>query len=368
MASVHENSKVSPFFLFFLIHSSQVGVGLLNFQSSLAKGAGQDSWISILMVGFSLNILLFLGFRVIKTSSGGDLPSFHTEAFGKFFGKLLNVGLVFHLMLGGFLAVYNYIDLLQTFAFDRIPLWELTFALCFVLYYIVSGGFRVVTGMAFWGVVIPLILIPPFIVLVQYLQVRNILPLFNHGLKDYVLSAKESVYMFLGFECVLIYMPFIKNGMKAKKWAYLGLWATTLLYLGLTVLTFLYYTQGKLLRTQWPTLTMIKVISFTVVESFEFIFIFVFFIVIISSVCIFLWSCTRTLKVAFNFTPSRSLLGILAAYFLMNIGLEDIIWGRKLNNISTYIGLGFIYGYIPFLFIVSLIKSKLDKRKKKSAI
>jgi len=365
MAAVKENSKVSPFFLFFLLHSSQIGVGLLYYQSWIAKGAGQDSWVSVLLVGFSLNILLFLGYKVIKTATGGDLPSFHKEAFGSFFGNILNVGLVFYLMLGGFLAVYNYIDLLQTFAFDRIPLWELTFAVCLVLYYIVSGGFRVVTGMAFWGVVIPLILIPPFIMLIQYMQFRNILPLFNHGIKDYLYSARDSVYMFLGFECVFIYWPFIKKGQKSMKWAYLGLLATTLLYFFLTIMTFLYYTQGKLLRTQWPTLTMIKVISFTVVESYEFIFIFVFFIVVISSVCIFLWSCTRTLKVAFNFKPSRSLLGILLAYFLMNIALEDIIWGRKLNNISAYIGIGFIYCYIPFLSIVSLIKAKLAKRKEK---
>ncbi|WP_059172619.1 GerAB/ArcD/ProY family transporter [Bacillus sp. FJAT-27445] len=362
MIEIQEKYKVSPFFLFFLLISSQIGEGVLNYQAKIASGSGQDSWLSVLLVGLSMNVLLILGYYVIKNSSGGDLISFHMEAFGKYIGSFLNVLLVLYLLLGGFLQVYNYIDLLQTFAFDRIPIWELTFAMCLVLYYIVSGGFRVVTGVVFWGVIIPLIFALPFLVLIQYLQLRNIMPIFNHGFSDYVKSAKESVYLFRGFECVLIYLPFIKNSNKSIKWAHLGLLATTLFYFALTVITFLYYSQGKLLSTKWPTLTMIKIISFTVVESFEFIFIFVFFIVIVSAVCIFLWSCTRALKVTFNFKPSRALLGILAAYFLLNIGLEDISFGQKINRAGTYFTLIFFYAYIPLLFLVSLLRKKRKNR------
>ncbi|WP_181884579.1 GerAB/ArcD/ProY family transporter [Neobacillus piezotolerans] len=362
MKAVQERHKVSPFFLFFLIHCSQIGVGLLNFQAKIADGAGQDAWVSLLVVGASMNILLAFGFNAIKLSSGGDLASFHLEAFGRFFGKLANTGLVFYLLTVTFLTVYNYVDLLQTFAFDRIPLWELTFAICVVVYYIVSGGFRVVTGLAFWGVIIPLFIFLPFAMLIQYFQLRNIMPIFTHGFHDYLQSAKNSTYIFSGFECAFIYLPFIKNGSKSTKWAHFGLLASTLFYFVVTIITFLYYTQGKLLRTQWATLTMIKVISFTVVESFEFIFIFVFFIVIISSVCIFVWSCTRTLKITFQFKPSRSLLGIVAAFFFLNMGLEDIMFGQKLNLLGTYICLSFFYGYIPFIFLISLTRKKVLKK------
>lgn len=362
MLTIQERHKVSPFFLFFLLHCSQVGIGLLNFQSKIADGAGHDAWVSLLVVGASLNILLAMGFSAIKSSSGGDLPSFQLEAFGKFFGKLANTGLVFYFLLVSFLTSYNYVDLLQTFAFDRIPLWELSFAICFVIYYIVSGGFRVVTGLAFWGVILPIFVFIPFVVLFQYFQIRNLMPLFSHGFSDYLKSAKETMIMFSGFECVFIYLPFIKNGGKSTKYAHYGLFATTLLYFIMTIMTFLYYTQGKLLRTQWPTLTMIKVISFTVLESFEFIFIFMFFIVIVSSVCIFVWSCTRILKVTYKFKPSRSLLGIMIAFFLLNIALEDIMFGQKLNKVSMTICLYFLYGYIPFIFLVSLIRKKILKK------
>ncbi|WP_158587496.1 GerAB/ArcD/ProY family transporter [Neobacillus notoginsengisoli] len=363
MAIVQERYKVSPYLLFFLLQSSQVGTGILNFQTKIATGAGQDAWVSVLFVGLSLQVLLFMGLIVIKNSSGENLASFHIDVFGKFIGKTLNVGLVFYFLLTSFLSLYNYVDLLQTFGFERIPAWELTFGICLVLYYIVLGGFRVVTGVAFWGVVLPLVFIPPFLITLQYLELENIMPFFNHGVKDYVISGKESIFMFMGFECVFIYYPFIKKGDKTAKWAHLGLLATTLLYFVLTILTFLYYTQGKLLRSQWATLTMIKVISFTIVESFEFIFIFVFFIVIVSSGCILLWSATRTLKISFNFKPSWSLFGILLAFFLLNIGLENIMYGRKLNGISSYIGLFFLYFYIPFLFIVSLVKKRIGRKR-----
>ncbi|MHC0038306.1 GerAB/ArcD/ProY family transporter [Pseudoneobacillus sp. C159] len=360
-APVKESSMVSPFFLFFLVNGSQIGVGLLNFQTRIIKGAEQDAWLSVLGVGLVLFVILWMIFFVVRSSSQGDLISFHTDLFGKYVGSLLNILLVLYFSFIGFSTLYIYIDLLQTLAFDRVPLWEITLAFCVVCYYIVSGGFRVVTGLAFWGVVIPVFLLIFFTALFPYLELRNIMPFFNHGWKDYLVSARESVYVFVGLECLFIYLPFIKNGQKSLKWAHFGHLASVFIYVVLAIFTFLYYTQGKLNHFLWPTLTMIKIVSFSFMESFEFIFIFVYLIVITSSACIYLWSATRILKVNFNFTPTKSLIGILALIFCFNILLEDISFGMVIKILTPYLGISLLFGYIPLLFLISLMKRAFRK-------
>ncbi|MGM3088973.1 GerAB/ArcD/ProY family transporter, partial [Bacillus cereus group sp. BC328] len=39
---------VSDFYVFFLIFSNVIGIGILNFQREIAKDAGYDAWLSII--------------------------------------------------------------------------------------------------------------------------------------------------------------------------------------------------------------------------------------------------------------------------------------------------------------------------------
>lgn len=361
MAAVKESSMVSPFYLFYLVLASQLGIGMMNFQSKISKGAGQDAWISIVVIGVSVHFLLLMIKHVLKTASKGDLISFHTDVFGKYFGSIMNILCVLYLIFAGYMILYTYIDLLKSWAFDRIPTWELTLATCVVLYYIVSGGFRVVTGIVFWGLILPSFLGLTVFYLVPYLDVQNIMPFFNHGLKDYLISAKEGLFIFIGFECLLFYLPFVKNGESSMKWAYFGNLGATIIYLFISIITFMYFTQGKLKHTVWPTLTMIKVVSFTIVESFEFIFIFVMFILVLSSICLYLWCSTRVLQQNFNFKRTRTLILILLLYFFSNIFFDNVIYGQMLLGIFTYTCLSLFYIYIPMLFLISYIKRATRK-------
>ena len=55
-SNVPESKKISPFLVFFLIHSMQSGVGILGFQRFIAKSAGYDAWMSIILSGLMIHI------------------------------------------------------------------------------------------------------------------------------------------------------------------------------------------------------------------------------------------------------------------------------------------------------------------------
>ncbi len=62
-AGVNEKYKVSPFYVFFLVHSIQTGVGVLSFQRVLAKSTGTDGWISILLAGLIVHIMIWVIYK-----------------------------------------------------------------------------------------------------------------------------------------------------------------------------------------------------------------------------------------------------------------------------------------------------------------
>lgn len=83
---VNEKYKVSPFYVFFLVHSVQTGVGVLSFQRVLAKSAGTDGWISILLAGLIVHILIWIIYKILSIVTG-DIISANNHAFGKWIGN-----------------------------------------------------------------------------------------------------------------------------------------------------------------------------------------------------------------------------------------------------------------------------------------
>lgn len=154
-SKVNDNKLVSPYLLFFLIHASQTGVTVLKYQSDIIKGAGHNAWLSVLAFGLLLHVVFFMMLYVLNQSSTGDILTFHREVFGKIIGGIFNILLACYFSLASFYTLYTYIEILQIWVFDGIANWEYALLLPVLIFYIVSGGFRVVTGIAFWGVIIP---------------------------------------------------------------------------------------------------------------------------------------------------------------------------------------------------------------------
>ena len=47
---------ISPFLIMFIIHSNQVGVGILGFPRYIAAYAGNDAWIVVIITGVVFHV------------------------------------------------------------------------------------------------------------------------------------------------------------------------------------------------------------------------------------------------------------------------------------------------------------------------
>src|SRR5688500_4610874 len=116
-AGVNEKYKVSPFYVFFLVHAMQTGVGVLSFQRLLAKSAGTDGWISILLAGLIVHILIWVIYKIFSIVPG-DIISANNQAFGKRIGNFFSLLFILYFLIIGMDVMISYINVIHVWMFE----------------------------------------------------------------------------------------------------------------------------------------------------------------------------------------------------------------------------------------------------------
>lgn len=178
-----------------------------------------------------------------------------------------------------------------------------------MIYYINTGGFRTITGIAFLTVIVSYwLLFVPFYGF-KYSDFTGFLPIFHHNLFEIMKGTKSFSLSMLGFEMILMYYPFIKNAETSQKYAHGGVVLTTLLSLLLYFVSIVFYSQKQLTLTLWPTLTLTSIIELPFIQRFEYITVSWWTIIIIPNMVIPLWAASRGGQALIQCPAKISLMG-----------------------------------------------------------
>ncbi|QIZ08749.1 GerAB/ArcD/ProY family transporter [Priestia megaterium] len=348
---VNKRHQVSPYLVFFIVYSSQVGVGILGFQRTIAAKAGYDAWIGVLLAGFFVQVFIWLVYKLLG-SAEGDIVDVHSKVFGKIIGSFFSFIIMFYYWLASVSVLLGFIEIIQVWMFPTLPSWILSSLILVSVYYCVSGGFRVVVGISFLSFIFPqIILIVLYIFPLKEAHFTNLLPIMNHSFRDMLDAIKSSMYTLAGTETLLMFYPFIRDPKSSKKYAHLAVLFTTLLYTLSAIVSFTYYSERQLKEIIWPELTLIKIIRLSYLERFEYLYISMYLIIVTALIALLLWCSTRGLKKIFkkkqkNFLIILSLLSVVISQ-LINEQLKE-----TLDKYVTQMNLWIFYGYIPILLII----------------
>lgn len=346
--------------VFYLIASVQVGIGILSFQSEINKHAGHDAWMSVIIAGVCIHVMIWMMYSVLK-GINGDLVDVHKRLFGRIAGAFFTIFFSFYLILGSTVVIRSYLEVVQVWMFPQMKIWSILLVILPLVFYIICGDFRVVVGVCFLGFVVPAFLTVTFLFPLQYSNMNLILPIFDHSIKDIWLSANEAVLGFIGISTLMIYYPFIKDKERSSKWAYLGNFTTTFIYLIVTLVTFMYYNQDQLSLIKWPTLDIWKIIELPFVARFEYMGVSTWFLVILPTLTLFLWAASRILYRQFHVSQHKLsviflIIIIIACVFLQT--REDI---EQITKVFSLLGRVVFYIYIPLLFLTYTILRMVKK-------
>ncbi|MGR5977888.1 GerAB/ArcD/ProY family transporter [Bacillus cereus] len=155
-------------------------------------------------------------------------------------------------------VVRTYVEIIQVWMFPSASTWMLTFFLCLISYYIISSGFRVITGICVISVGGTLGYLFLSLFILKFSHWDNLLPMFSHSFTDILKAAQLSIYSMTGFEIFLMVYPFVKEPEKSHKFAQYGALFSNFLYLFSTILAFTFFsekttTQNNLVSTVHDT-------------------------------------------------------------------------------------------------------------------
>jgi spore germination protein (amino acid permease) len=360
---VPENRKISHFLTFYLMASMQIGVGVLGFQRIIARIAGYDSWISVIIAGVSTNIIMWFMYKLMENSNG-DLIDVHRGLFGKWIGTLANFGFVLYFIALLITVLRTYIELVEVWMFPDFSTFWFGTAFLLLCIYIIYGGFRTVTGIAFFAFVLPLYITIIFGLALSFSDFRHFLPIWDHSFKEIMNASQSMSLTYTGYEIIVFFYPFIKDPEKSKKWTHFGLIFTMILYLYTVFVSFSFYTQEQLSKNIWATLTTFKIVHLPVAERFEYIGIANWCLIILPKVCLSLWCAARILKktVKLNQRIGVFLISALSLFSMMFFKTRG-----QIDFLNVFAGgAGFLvnYFYIPLLTVLVLFVNKMKKGKK----
>ncbi|USK69531.1 GerAB/ArcD/ProY family transporter [Peribacillus asahii] len=358
--SVNVKYQISPYYVFFLIHSMQIGAGVLSFQRMLAKATGADGWISILLAGVLVHVLIWIIYKIFSLVPG-DITFVNTDTLGKWFGNIINLLFIIYFFMLSNAVLSTYINVVHVWMFEDITSWGLAAIFFGLMYYIISGGFRTITGITFLSVILSYWLLFVLFYALQYSDFYHLLPMFTHSLLDILKGTKDSTFNFIGFDMLLMFYPFIKNAETSQKFAHWGTFATTCLVLFFYLVTLVFYSVDQLILNIWPTLTMVSIVELPFLERFEYIEISWWALVVTPNMTIPLWAASRAFKQVFHIQQKYVLwvmgLIIVAPHFFF-LDKEIIPVLNKL-----VVNLGYVlFLYLSVLLIIIYLKKKMRNK------
>lgn len=362
--SIPESKKLAPFFAFYIVGSVQVGIGVLSFQRDIAKVAGYDAWISIIITGIVISIVVLMMYKMFKVAKGGFL-AIHSFIFGKAISKIIGTIIIAYLIMLAISSVRSYTEIVQVWMFERLSTFWFSLFFLLAVIYIVSGGIRTVTGMSFLSFFLPIMIFPVSLFTLPYSDFSDLLPIFNHSFIDILMAGKTMTLTIVGFEVMLFIIPFIKEPETSKKWVLYSVLFTTLFYLILAILSFGYFPENQLEKNIWPSLTIWKIIEFPFIERFEYIGIALWFAIVLPNTSIVIWCAGRLVKEIFSIkqrTITPFLCGVVLIGCLFLTSRKEIAaFTSFVSEISFY----FCFVYLPLLFLLTMIRKGVKKRGQK---
>jgi spore germination protein (amino acid permease) len=357
---VNIRHQVSPYLVFFIIYSSQVGVGILSFQRVIANKAGYDGWIGILIAGCFVQLLIWMMFKLLEKADG-DIVDVHSMVFGTILGKCLSFIFMVYYWLASLSVLLGYVEIVQVWMFPGLSAWIISIIIMALVYYCISGGFRVVVGLSFLSCIYPqLWLIIMYVFPLKMSHFSNLLPFMNHSFMDLADAVKSSMYSLAGTETLLMFYPFIRKAPSSRKFAHCGVLFTTLLYTLSAIVSFTFYSEKQLASTIWPELSITKVIKFSYLERFEYLYISMYIIIVISLLALLLWCSSRGLKKVFNKTQKTALLILCLFSVILSQFIKDP-YKDMLDKIIIQMNLWLFYAYIPALLLLFTILKRGKK-------
>ncbi|MDF2679746.1 MAG: spore germination protein [Brevibacillus sp.] len=359
--NVSPTNTISAYLAGFLVHATQIGVGVLGYQRIVAGEAGHDAWIAVVLAGLVTHLTVLVITKTLQSYPSADLYGIQMDVFGKWLGTVVGVFYSMYFFLSATVILRTYVEVVQTWVFPNLPTWVLSAIILFLAIYTIMGGIRVVAGYTFFSVSVTIWLVCDLYYPLQFAQWEYLFPIMEASAGQLFKGMLAMSLSTIGFEILYVIYPYVQNKERLPRSVQTGVLVTNLIYTFVMIVSLVFFSQGQLMRTIWATLNLKKMVYFPILERFELIAISIWLLVVLPNIMVFIWSSARGFKRLFGWNLRNTMILILPVIYVISLLLVSRNDINQLNEIFSKMGMYTAYVYPFFLFV--LVKWKHRKKR-----
>ncbi|MDD9266870.1 GerAB/ArcD/ProY family transporter [Paenibacillus sp. GCM10023248] len=331
--------------LFAFILQTQVGIGVLSFPNVLHESAGVDGWMSVILAGAVVQLILLVYIALCKRYPGYNLYTMMPEIFGKWLGNAVNAIYLIHFIFISCVILLLEMVFVELWVLPFTDPWMILTANCLVFLYFAGESLRII---ARYQVMVSLLLVVMIALLLtsfQTMDYRYMLPIGQQGLMAIMAGVKSSIISFLGFELFLVVASDVQT--EGKSMIAPVLWANgmaTVFFLVVVVLIFLNFSPESLSFIPQPVPYFLNGIALPFLERMDLIFLSVWLVKVTATLISYLFAAGKGLGYWFHRNEhKRSIYYLAPAICLAGMlwrSEERILWLQKIVEYESYVVIG----------------------------
>lgn len=352
--------KLNTFQLSLLLLHAQIGVGMITLVTDVYFKAGVDSWISIIVAGSFIQILILLFSLLFRRFPGKNFFQILEIVFGKWIGKFSTILLCIYFIMISAILISKYIVILKSWLLPLTPKWILILILMLITIYVAKENLHVITRFYFLALFVVYIFFGFVIYSLKDANITYILPIANNGIFPILKGSQIASYSFQGFEYLLFLAPYtLASNRRIIVTASVTNWFITFFYMFVVLANQLFFSGEEIKLITEPIFYLVKSISFQIIERPDLIFTSLWIVLVITSTVILFYIISLGLSTVLNTAKRTPFLYISTAIsFLISLFLYG---EERINNVTDKFHVFILFFSAVFPLLV-LVISRLMKR------
>jgi spore germination protein (amino acid permease) len=356
-----KNNSITKFQLFFFMIQSQIGIGLLALPNVVQKTAKGDGWISTLIAGVAVQVMLVIYWQLLKRFPNLIYTEITQKILGRYLGKLINLFIYMNFILVGGLVTILFTRIINTWLLPLTPGWIISILIITACIYLTISDLRIVAR--FFVLATSLFLLLLFTSLLSWVtpkEIQYILPIGSSGFKNILLGTNNSLLAMLGFEGLLFIFPFIiENKKGVLKTISMANISITLYYTYFIFLTLITFSTDQLAQIREPILNLLRGITYKMVDRVDLLFLSIWIVPMSTSIISYLFFASKSMKVEKGNYPKLVLMNGFFIFLITLIPHTDASI-TLFNKYMTYLSYSVVFIIPTLLLILSFLLKKQE--------
>lgn len=336
----------------------QSGMGMVTLPTLMAKEAGHDGWIPLLIAGIIATVLGYLVALLVNRYQDKTIYDINNLIFGKIAGFILNTLLTAYLFFAAAASARVFSVFLRITLLPQTPVLVVVPFVMLPSIYLVWSGLKYVVRFKYISIVGYVVSITYILIIFRNYRPSFLLPVGEIGFPKIISSVKTSFFTFLGLELIAFVFPEITDKKNSTRWHVIAIILTTIFSIIVTAASTALFGENFLKLQTIPLFNLGRVYDAPILERVDLYLIALWFVVMGCSMRVYMFSAYYSLSKVFKLKDSKILVMLFftSLIFLSRIpkDLNEVFVFRRLISL---VGIG-VYLFLVLCLCLSFIRTK----------